>query len=361
MLFNSYVFLLGFLPLVLAGWWGLRPDALRLGFLTLASWVFYAWWDWRFLPLLVLSTSVDWVAARLIDGSEDGRRRRAVLVAALGINLGILGFFKYAGFFLASLDGLGRLVGADPHLPSLDIVLPIGISFYTFNSLSYTIDVYRRVVRPADSVLQYTAFVALFPHLIAGPIVRFADLHEQLRRPARRLTGELAWAGLVFLVCGLVKKVVIADGLAGDVDLLFAVHGSLGMAGAWAAALGYSLQLYFDFSGYSDMAVGLALLLGFHFPQNFDSPYKSASIAEFWRRWHMSLSFWLRDYLFIPLGGSRGSRLETLRIKKDVFLSLLKEFPELSIEMMKVLASRLARTTAELTDARNRLKAAGAH
>jgi alginate O-acetyltransferase complex protein AlgI len=192
-------------------------------------------------------------------------------------------------------------------------VLPIGISFYTFNSMSYTIDVYRRQVEPARSPLHYAAFVAMFPHLIAGPIVRYATMERQLAALAPRLTWQLAASGLFFFACGMGKKLLIADTLAPHVDRLFGASGQLGFLSGWAAAVGYSLQLYFDFSGYSDMAVGLAFLLGFRFPQNFDSPYKAHNISEFWRRWHMSLSFWLRDYLFIPLGGSRTGRLRTLR------------------------------------------------
>jgi alginate O-acetyltransferase complex protein AlgI len=312
-LFNSYEFLFVFLPVVLLGWWWLRPPPLRLAFLTASSYVFYAWWDWRFLPLMIASTTVDYVAGRALVRLDDGRRRRAVLVAALAANLAMLGYFKYAGCFVDSLDGLGSALGMGRAFPELSIVLPIGISFYTFNSMSYTIDIYRRQVEPARSVLHYAAFVSMFPHLIAGPIVRYSTIDTQLRRLTPALSWELAASGMFFLSSGLVKKLLIADTLAPHVDRLFAGHAGLGLLGGWAAAAGYALQLYFDFSGYSDMAVGLAFLLGFRFPQNFDSPYKARDISDFWRRWHMSLSFWLRDYLFIPLGGSREGRLRTLR------------------------------------------------
>ncbi len=313
MLFNSYEFLFVFLPVVLLGWWGLRPPPLRLAFLTASSYVFYAWWDWRFLPLMIASTTVDYVAGRALVRLDDGARRRGVLVAALAANLAMLGYFKYAGFFLDSLDGLGGALGLGRPFPELGVVLPIGISFYTFNSMSYTIDIYRRQVEPARSVLHYAAFVSMFPHLIAGPIVRYSTIDTQLRRLAPALSWELAASGMFFLSCGLVKKLLIADTLAPHVDRLFTGHAGLGLLGGWAAAAGYALQLYFDFSGYSDMAVGLAFLLGFRFPQNFDSPYKAVNISDFWRRWHMSLSFWLRDYLFIPLGGSHHGRVRTLR------------------------------------------------
>jgi alginate O-acetyltransferase complex protein AlgI len=321
-LFNSYIFLFGFLPCVLAGWWLLRAKPLRLIFLTGSSWFFYAWWDWRYLPILLASTSVDYVAGLWIAGSDDERRRRLLLAASLATNIGILAYFKYAGFFFTSLNGIGRAVGVPPHLPSLHIVLPIGISFYTFNSMSYTIDVFRRKVEPTRSVLEYTTFVGLFPHLIAGPIVRFTDLAGQLRRLTPRLTSRHAALGVFFLSCGLVKKLLIADQLHPYVTRLYADHAHLGLLTGWAAAVGYSLQLYFDFSGYSDMAVGLAWLLGFRFPQNFNSPYKAENISDFWRRWHMSLSSWFRDYLFIPLGGSRrGTGRTTVNLVVTMFLA----------------------------------------
>ncbi len=313
MLFNSYVFIFAFLPVVLVGWWAIRPATARLTFLALASYFFYGWWDWRFVPMLIASTSIDFVAGRMILSAPDQRRRKIVLAAAMTTNLALLGYFKYAGFFLDSLNGIGSWFGAGHAVPALHVVLPIGISFYTFNSMSYTIDIYRRRVEPARNFLHYAAFVAMFPHLIAGPIVRYSDIDQQLRRLAPRMSSKLAASGLFFFSCGLVKKLVIADSLSPHVGNLFGLHSQLGLLTGWAAGLGYSLQLYFDFSGYSDMAVGLAFLLGFQFPQNFNSPYKSVSISDFWRRWHMSLSFWLRDYLFIPLGGSRGSRFATLR------------------------------------------------
>src|SRR5579884_3295457 len=323
MLFNSYAFLFAFLPAVLAGWWGLsrwrRP---RLAFLTGASWFFYAWWDWRYLPVLIGATSIDYVAGLWIARSESETRRRFLLAASLTTNLGILAYFKFAGFFFGSLNGIGSTLGLGAPLPSLHILLPIGISFYTFNSMSYTIDIFRRRVEPTRDVLEYTTFVGLFPHLIAGPIVRYTDLAAQLRRPAARLTSDTAARGGFFLSCGLVKKLLIADQLHPYVSRLYADHAHLGLLTGWAAAVGYSLQLYFDFSGYSDMAVGLAWLLGFRFPQNFNSPFKAVNISDFWRRWHMSLSSWFRDYLFIPLGGSqRSARRTVLNLVVTMFLA----------------------------------------
>ena len=323
MLFNSYVFLFAFLPAVLVGWWGLtRWRRLRLAFLTSASWFFYAWWDWRYLPVLIGATSVDYVAGLWISRTEDEARRRLLLAASLATNVGILAYFKYAGFFFGSLNGIGSALGLGAGLPSLHILLPIGISFYTFNSMSYTIDIFRRRVEPTRSMLEYTTFVGLFPHLIAGPIVRFTDLAGQLKHLTPRLTSETAARGMFFLSCGLVKKLLIADQLDPYVSRLYGNHAHLGLLSGWAAAVGYSLQLYFDFSGYSDMAVGLAWLLGFRFPQNFNSPFKAVNISDFWRRWHMSLSSWFRDYLFIPLGGSqRGAKRTVLNLVVTMFLA----------------------------------------
>jgi alginate O-acetyltransferase complex protein AlgI len=322
MLFNSYGFLFGFLPVVFAGWWLLPGKPIRLAFLTGASWFFYAWWDWRYLPILLASTSVDYVAGLWIAGTDDERRRRAFLVASLSTNIGILAYFKYAGFFANSLNGIGKALGASPGLPSLHILLPIGISFYTFNSMSYTIDIFRRKIAPTRNVLEYTTFVGLFPHLIAGPIVRFTDLADQLKVLAPKPMSRTTALGVFFLSCGLVKKLLIADQLSPYVSRLYADHSHLGLLTGWSAAVGYSLQLYFDFSGYSDMAVGLAWLLGFRFPQNFNSPYKAENISDFWRRWHMSLSFWFRDYLFIPLGGSRrGARRTIVNLVITMFLA----------------------------------------
>ena len=215
MLFNSYIFLFAFLPAVLVVWWSLRPPDVRLTFLALASYFFYGWWDWRFIPLLIASTSVDFISGRMISASDEPHRRKLVLATALTINLSLLGYFKYAGFFVDSLNGIGSWVGAGTSIPALHIVLPIGISFYTFNSMSYTIDIYRRVVRPARNFVQYAAFVSLFPHLIAGPIVRYSDIEQQLRRaPAAADVEARSVRPRSSSRCGLVKKLVIADQLA---------------------------------------------------------------------------------------------------------------------------------------------------
>ena len=225
----------------------------------------------------------------------------------------MLGYFKYAGFFLDSLNGIAGAFGAGDPVGTLEIVLPIGISFYTFNSMSYTIDIYRRQVEPAKNAIHYAAFVSMFPHLIAGPIVRYSTIDQQLRKLAPRLSSQLAALGAVLLRLRPVEEAADRRHARAARRQPLRHHAHLGLVTGWAAALGYSLQLYFDFSGYSDMAVGLAFMLGFRFPQNFNSPYTSVNISDFWRRWHMSLSFWLRDYLFIPLGGSRNGRWRTLR------------------------------------------------
>ena len=320
MLFTTHAFLFGFLPLTLAGFWLLRTTRLRLGYLALASYVFYGWWNWRYLPLILATTALDYGAALLIARSDVARTRRIWLIGALSCNLILLAVFKYTGFALDSANGVSSLLGGSHPFPALALAVPVGISFYTFNSISYTIDVYRREIEADRNLLRYATFVALFPHLVAGPIVRYASIRGQLERFAPRLTGEFAASGVFFLGCGLVKKLLIADTLAPSVDRLFAAHAQLGVASAWVAALGYALQLYFDFSGYSDMAVGLALLFGIRFPRNFDSPYKATSIADFWRRWHISLSTFLRDYLFIPLGGSRARPLIVARNLSIVML-----------------------------------------
>jgi len=311
-LFNSYTFVFLFLPLVLVGWWSIPTKNARLLFLALASYVFYGWWDFRFVPLMLISTSADFLAALAIERSRRPAARKAYLCALLVFNLGILATFKYYDFFADNYNGIAKLLGVTARLPLLGLILPIGISFYTFNSISYTIDVYRQRIRPAKNFLEFATFVAMFPHLISGPIVRYSDMDDQFAElPTRPDSGQLV-VGVCFFVIGMIKKVLIADFLAARLVTPLFGHAHQ-MVGAWLGSLAYTLQIYFDFSAYSDMAVGLAFFLGLRFPQNFDSPYKSVNISEFWRRWHMSLSFWLRDYLFIPLGGSRGTNLQTAR------------------------------------------------
>ncbi|MCW2955490.1 MAG: Peptidoglycan O-acetyltransferase [Thermoleophilia bacterium] len=318
MLFNSYIFLLVFLPLVLLGWWVvLRTPMQRTIFLAASSFTFYAYHDFpmgaKLLPLLALAIVVGYYSGVRMTRSTDEAARRRWLAATLVFNVAMLCFFKYLGFFAGTMEWFAGIAGRHVSVDVWDVVFPIGISFYTFTSMSYSVDVYRRSSPPARSLLEYATFMTFFPHLVMGPIVRFSEMGPQLQSLPKRLTGAMATAGIFLLTCGLCKKLVLADSIAPTVDRLFAASDQLTIVSSWAAAVGYTLQLYFDFSGYSDMAVGIALLLGFRFPQNFNSPYKATSMSQFWGRWHMTLSRWLRDYVYFPLGGSRSGRLKTLR------------------------------------------------
>jgi len=320
MQFTSYSFLFVFLPVTLLVYWLLPRPIWRLAFLTLASYVFLGYYDWRFVPLMIVAGTIAWVAGLALARTESRRRRRWILAAALCASVAILGYFKYRGFFLDSLSGFGHVLGLSTNLPALSILLPVGISFYTFSAMSYVIDVYRGDVKATHSIIRYSAFIAMFPRLTAGPILRFGDVDEQFRHLPPKLTSPLAATGLYFFACGMAKKLLVADLMMPYVNHLFGLSAHLGLFSGWAAALGYTMQLYFDFSGYSDMAVGLAFLLGVRFPQNFDSPYKAENPSQFWRGWHMTLSFWLRDYVYFPLGGSRRGLAMTVRNLMLTFL-----------------------------------------
>jgi alginate O-acetyltransferase complex protein AlgI len=303
MLFNSYEFLFLFLPIVLLGYFVLFRHRGRVLFLTLASYLFYGWWDFRFCGLMLFSTALDYTAGLIIERSATARRRRAWLAVSVVANLSLLGFFKYFDLAAGTVNQLASALGAaHPLLPLLQVTLPVGISFYTFQSMSYTIDVYHRVVPAQRSFLQFAFYVSFFPQLVAGPIVRYRDLADQL--VGRTHSLALAARGAALFVLGLGKKVILADAVAPLAEAVFGLPQP-GLADAWLGVLAYTMQIYFDFSAYSDMAVGLGLFFGFRFPQNFNSPYMAVSITDFWRRWHMSLSTWLRDYLYIPLGGNR--------------------------------------------------------
>lgn len=313
-LFNSTCFLFAFLPIVLAGYWLVPSRKWKLGWLTLASFVFYGFWDARFVLLLLFASVADYGIALRLDGSS---RRRAWLVFSMVVNLGVLGFFKYAMFTAETARSLFDLVGADVTIPGFSIVLPVGISFYTFQTMSYTIDVYQREIKPTRDFLGYLAFVSMFPQLVAGPIVRYRTMETQLAHLPMRLPAAGLATGVVLFSIGLFKKVGVADTIARRIDPLWADPGALDAVTGWAAALGYTVQLYFDFSGYSDMAIGLGALLGLAIPINFRAPYHSRNPSDFWRRWHISLSTFLRDYLYIPLGGNqkgRGRKLVNLTI-----------------------------------------------
>jgi alginate O-acetyltransferase complex protein AlgI len=305
-LFNSLVFICGFLPLTLLGFFGLSRmlgQRAALGFLVLASLGFYGWWNPRYLWLIALSVCVNHAVGRGLARvrAQEGRRR-LLLTVGVAFNLGLLGYYKYANFFVDTLNAV-----AGTHFDLERILLPLAISFFTFQQIAFIVDASRGKTAPS-SFLEYCFLVAFFPHLIAGPIVQHGELLSQLRPEAFRPSARNLGLGATLFVAGLAKKVLIADPLAPWVSPVYDAGATLGapdMAQAWVATVAYSFQLYFDFSGYSDMATGLARMFNFTFPQNFDSPYKANNIIDFWRRWHMSLSRFLREYLYFPLGGSR--------------------------------------------------------
>ncbi|HZP13654.1 MAG TPA: MBOAT family protein [Nevskiaceae bacterium] len=311
MVFSSNVFLFLFLPLFLAAYY-LTPDRNRLRnwVVLIGSYVFYAWWRVDFLLLFILVTIWNYVVGMRIaahgKGTPGGKRW---LVAGVALDLATLGYFKYANFGVASFNALVTHFGLEP-ISFASVILPIGISFYIFESISYIADVYRGDAEATRHPVDFATFVALFPHLIAGPVFRYKDLQDQFEQ--REHSFERFGQGSLRFMQGFIKKVFIADSVAPLVQSAFSLtHPTT--ADAWLGALAYTVQLYFDFSGYSDMAIGLGLMMGFRFVENFNQPYISQSITEFWRRWHMSLSSWLRDYLYIALGGNRGGKVKTYR------------------------------------------------
>jgi alginate O-acetyltransferase complex protein AlgI len=306
MLFTQFEFLFLFLPIVFAGYFLLAryivATSARLSWLTVASLAFYSYWDIRFLPIILASIVFNFTMALLIERQSDGRTRGWVLAGAVSVNLLALGFFKYTNFAIQIFDAITR-----SRYPSLAIVLPLGISFFTFTQIAYLADVHGGYPNE-KSFTKYALFVTYFPHLIAGPILHHREMMPQFgSKSSRMVSAENVAIGLTILAIGLFKKSFIADGFALLANPVFqtAKTAHLHVLDAWAGAFAYSLQIYFDFSGYSDMAIGLSLLFGIRLPFNFDAPYKSQSIVEFWRRWHISLSRFLRDYLYIPLGGNR--------------------------------------------------------
>jgi alginate O-acetyltransferase complex protein AlgI len=320
MVFSSYLFLFGFLPLALAIYY-LTPRRAKQLTLALLSYIFYGWGNPLFCLLMLATTVVDYVAGRFLgeispaDSTVNSRlnknrRRRLILLISIVCNLGSLGFFKYWNFGIESYNLLLGQLGLGNYAweSFFRVALPLGISFYTFQSLSYTIDVYRGNTKPLRSFIDFACYVAMFPQLVAGPIVRFRDVAEQLSN--RTHTFEKFARGTAFFCVGLGKKVLLANPCGQIADAAYNAS-SVSAADAWVGMFAYSFQIYFDFSGYSDMAIGLGLMLGFIFAKNFDSPYQAKSITEFWQRWHISLSTWLRDYLYIPLGGNRLGYLRT--------------------------------------------------
>ena len=304
MLFPTLAFGIFFLFVYFTAWSLDRENGRRKLFLLLASWFFYAQWDWRFVALLIVSAILNWGVAALIARQTD-KHSGWLVGLGVAVNLLILGFFKYYGFFIDQAGDLLAQFGWERDLPLLQIVLPVGISFFTFQGISYVVDVHRGKTPPAKSLLDVMLLMSFFPHLVAGPIVRASDLLPQFDRTPR-LTRAMATHGLLLIVWGLFKKTVIASEISVNlVDPVFFDPSAYGAVDIAAAVYGYAVQIYCDFSAYSDMAIGIAALLGYSFPRNFDQPYRASSMQSFWRRWHISLSSWLRDYLYVPLGGGR--------------------------------------------------------
>ncbi|HEY9382605.1 MAG TPA: MBOAT family O-acyltransferase [Gemmatimonadales bacterium] len=319
MVFNSLTFLV-FFAIVLIVYHGPLSWTQRKFFLLVASYLFYAAWNPPFVLLLMGSTVIDWLVAKRLAVTERPAARKALLLISLGFNLGVLGFFKYGGFLLDNFTRLMAQIGVQYQPPHWNIILPIGISFYTFLTLSYTIDVYRRELQPGKSFLDFAFFVTFFPHLVAGPILRAADFLPQCVEPRKATQDQLGW-GLALMVIGLFEKVVLADALmAPTADHVYAAVSRAGFLDAWAGTLAFSGQIFLDFAGYSTCAIGAALCLGFVLPDNFRFPYAAIGFSDFWRRWHISLSTWLRDYLYIPLGGNRGGESKA---RRNLMLTML--------------------------------------
>jgi alginate O-acetyltransferase complex protein AlgI len=317
MLFNTLSFWI-FFGIVFALYLPLR----RMGqnvLLLAASYFFYGCWSWRFLLLLVFSNTVDWVLARAIFREKDPSRAKRWVACSVAINLLFLGYFKYCNFFVSSLNALVTAVGLQPTTFHLDVVLPVGISFYTFQSMSYIIDVYRGELEPAQNPIDFALFVSFFPHMVAGPIMHSSALLPQMQRP-RIIHWERIMSGFHVAMMGLFKKVVLADNMGTVVAPIF--HGATGFqpGSIHLGVLAFAIQIYCDFSGYTDVARGVARMMGFTLMENFNHPYFSTCITDFWRRWHISLSSWLRDYLYVPLGGNRGGTLKTYR---NLFVTML--------------------------------------
>ncbi len=306
MLFNSLDFAI-FLPIVFLLYWFVTQKNLKLQnfLIVLASYVFYGWWDWRFLSLIFFSTIVDFTVAKQLMKTDNTKRRKVLLWTSIGVNLGFLGFFKYYNFFLDNFVSAFSFFGNEIQASSLSIILPVGISFYTFQTLSYTIDVYKKNLKATDDFIAFAAFVSFFPQLVAGPIERATNLLPQFYKN-RTFDHAKAVDGLKQILWGLFKKMVIADNCAEIANLIFNNSSEYSGSTLVLGALFFTFQIYGDFSGYSDIAIGTSRLFGFNLMRNFAFPYFSRDMAEFWRRWHISLSTWFRDYLYIPLGGSRG-------------------------------------------------------
>ncbi len=310
MIFNSLVFAV-FVAVFFSVYFFLK-GRWRLAWILAASYVFYGWWDWRFLGLIMFSTGMDYLFGLRIADTPDPQRKKNVIIASVIMNLGFLSIFKYCNFFADSLKTMLQTAGFDPGWTTLNIILPVGISFYTFQSMSYTIDIYFGKMREERDLLKYATFVGFWPQLMAGPIVRAHDLLPQFH-VERRFDWQRLNSGLGRILWGFFKKVAVADSLAPFVDQIFTAPETFSSSHLLLGVVFYSFQIYCDFSGYSDIAIGMARIMGYDFPENFRTPYFSKNFSEFWTRWHISLSSWLRDYLYIPLGGNRGGKLGTYK------------------------------------------------
>jgi len=320
MLFNSIDFAI-FMPIVFCLYWFLAKKNISIqnGFIVLASYFFYACWDWRFLFLILFSTLTDYVIGLLLKKENVERKRKILLVISIVVNLSFLGFFKYYNFFIENFVAVFQLFGQDLNIHTLNIILPVGISFYTFQTMSYTIDVYRRKMNPTGDFVAFAAFVAFFPQLVAGPIERATNFLPQFQKK-RIFEYGTAVDGMRQILWGLFKKVIIADNCAILVNQVFADYTNYSGGTLLLAAIFFAFQIYGDFSGYSDIAIGTARLFGFNLMRNFNYPYFSRNIAEFWRKWHISLTTWFRDYVYIPLGGSKGGKGQVIRNTFIIFL-----------------------------------------
>lgn len=320
MLFNSVEFAF-FLPIVFLLYWFVTNRSIKLqnALLLLASYFFYGWWDWRFLSLIAFSSLVDYFVGLSLANAETRMKRKLLLLVSILVNIGFLGFFKYFNFFAESFAQAFTLLGDPMEISRLKIILPVGISFYTFQTLSYSIDIYRKKLTPTKDFVAFFAFVSFFPQLVAGPIERASNLLPQFHNK-RNFKYHEAVDGCRQILWGLFKKIVIADNCAEFVNIIFEDPSSHGSSTLILGVILFSFQIYGDFSGYSDIAIGVARLFGFKLMRNFAYPYFSRNIGEFWRRWHISLSTWFRDYLYIPIGGSRGSTLLQIRNIFIVFL-----------------------------------------
>jgi len=320
MLFNSLEFLI-FLPTVFVLYWFIFKNQLRAQniLLLLASYIFYGWWDWRFLTLIIASTFLDYFIALQLGKTDISKKRKLLMGISLVGNLGMLGFFKYYNFFVSSWIEAWSSVGITMEASTLNIILPVGISFYTFQTLSYTIDVFKKEMQPTKSFIDFAAFVTFFPQLVAGPIERAAHLLPQFYKN-RTFSYQYAVDGVKLIIWGMFKKVVVADNCAFFVNKIFENPEGYSSGELFVGMVFFAFQIYGDFSGYSDIAIGLSKLFGFDLMVNFKFPYFSRDIAEFWRRWHISLSTWFRDYIYIPLGGSKGSQWFQIRNVMIIFL-----------------------------------------